>query len=69
MKCQFNLAWIGKCGEETKAETVGYCKIHRKVKCQVCGGQAIRQCSCATSLVCGRPLCNNCNCPSHGEGY
>jgi hypothetical protein len=60
-KCKFDRAWIGACGAECGEET--YCLAHRKVKCTVCGEQATHECPEAGSLVCGYPLCDNC------EGY
>lgn len=60
-KCKFDLAWIGSCKQE--ADDSGFCATHQKEKCQVCGGQATRQCEYTGQFVCGVPLCDNC------EGY
>lgn len=62
-KCKFDLAWVGPCNRE------GYpfCEEHSKVRCRACGGQAVRECSIAVSLVCGHPLCKICKCPVHKE--
>lgn len=65
MKCNFNLAWIGKCGKPVHKN--GVCEEHSETKCRVCKRQATRQCSIASSLVCGMPLCSQCKCPVRGH--
>jgi hypothetical protein len=35
-------------------------------RCCVCGTATRWACPSASSLVCGRPLCRECRCPSHG---
>jgi len=61
MSCQFVIAWVGTCKKPTK-EGKDYCEKHEKEKCS-CGGQAVTECSATIGpMVCGRPLCGNCNC-------
>lgn len=56
-KCKFDLAWVGPCGKETDGE---YCSEHSTIECCSCGEPAIKQCSETMGLVCGAPLCDNC---------
>ena len=53
MKCEFNIAWSGKCGIED-------CEKHSNLKCCVCGEPATRSCDATSGLICGAALCNNC---------
>src|ERR1043165_714954 len=57
-KCIFDNAWSGKCGR--LALSSGLCENHLNLKCSSCNSQTIKQCTNESSLVCGRPLCNNC---------
>ena len=57
-KCPFIIAWQGQCGKPGNP----YCKDHKDKKCSYCGKQATRECCFASSLVCGRPLCEECSC-------
>lgn len=57
-KCKFNLAWVGNCNESTTDNDL--CDKHKKEKCCSCGEQATRECSETMGLVCGAPLCDNC---------
>jgi hypothetical protein len=61
--CNYNLAWIGKC-KNSNVEGESYCKEHLNKRCK-CGKQATHECSIASSLVCGYPLCDICKCPLH----
>jgi hypothetical protein len=58
-KCCFDLAWIGKCGQET-LDGKELCPRHEKEKCAACGAQATHQCDETMGLVCGAPLCRDC---------
>ena len=60
-KCRFFLAWVGYC-KAKPAEGSRYCNEHLTDKCGVCGKQATKQCSIASSLVCGYLLCNSKKC-------
>ena len=53
-KCQFDIAWQGKCGKPT-IEGSKYCKEHDGLKCKNCGNQATHECSETFGLVCGAP--------------
>lgn len=57
-KCIFDLAWTGPCKQETVNGE--YCKNHSVTKCCVCGEQATHECGETFMLVCGAPLCDNC---------
>jgi len=58
-KCIFIKAFIGKCNEH--AVHGEYCKEHSELKCCVCGLKAARDCPETLGLVCGAPLCDNCD--------
>ena len=60
-QCQFVIPWAGRCKRISEQD---YCEEHRRQKCH-CGKQATTGCDSAGSLVCGRPLCDNCQCPTH----
>lgn len=53
MICEFNLAWIGKCGKEN-------CTEHADLKCCSCGSTATHECAETMGLVCGALLCESC---------
>lgn len=56
-KCSFKLAWKGECGASTSSK---YCKEHNSVMCSSCGKKATRECEETMGLVCGAPLCDDC---------
>ena len=56
--CQFNLAWQGACG--MPANESGFCEKHEDILCVSCGKQATRECAETMMLVCGAPLCDDC---------
>jgi hypothetical protein len=58
MKCKFVKAWIGKCNKE--ADDSGYCLEHKNLVCESCGAQATHTCAETMGLVCGAPLCDEC---------
>jgi hypothetical protein len=51
--CSFDLAWRGKCGEPN-------CEKHASLKCGSCGAPATHECDETMGLVCGVPLCADC---------
>ena len=55
--CNFNLAWVGDCKESPEKI---FCEKHENIKCCSCGKQATHECAETMGLVCGAPLCNNC---------
>jgi hypothetical protein len=67
MTCKFSRAWIGECDKE--ADESGFCREHGKEKCCVCGTQATRTCSETMALVCGAPLCDDCEHTTQSNGY
>ena len=58
-KCKYTLAWIGQC-ENDAIDGSMYCKEHSGIMCVSCGKPATRQCEETSGLVCGAPLCNDC---------
>lgn len=57
-RCQWDKAWIGQCRNEAQVGDK-YCKEHQK-QCICCGKDATGECSETCGLVCGAPLCDNC---------
>jgi hypothetical protein len=63
LTCVFDEAWRGKCGKPASGEPA-LCEKHRdaeRYSCW-CGEQAVKECSVASSFVCGRPLCADHGC-------
>lgn len=58
-RCNFNQAWAGHCNKECDDE---FCEDHKKIKCKICGGQAVKTCKETFQFVCGTPLCGKCKC-------
>ena len=56
--CCFDNGWAGKCKNE--AIENGFCEEHKDVKCCSCVEKATRLCDETGFLVCGAPLCDNC---------
>lgn len=52
--CDFLVAWVGRCQHESP------CEKHKDLKCVSCGSPATMSCDETGGLVCGEPLCNNC---------
>jgi len=53
--CGYDMAWAGKC-------TKNNCEDHKLIKCSYCGKKAVKDCGYCGFLVCGKPLCKDCNC-------
>lgn len=67
-ECVFYEAWQGECGNDSVPGTEPpLCEEHRTRECSNCGGQATTMCGHAGQFVCGRPLCETCECPSHNQ--
>ena len=70
--CRYDLAWRGPCRQHSENDI---CEFHSKIKCQVCGAQATKECDHTGQFVCGTPLCDNCegitdtSKPSGGWGF
>ncbi len=62
MNCTFNLAYRGHCGVESDTDR---CVQHRGLYCAGCGAWATGECCHTMQLVCGAPLCRDCE---HGDG-
>lgn len=60
-KCIYDRAWVGYCGNQVEPNNV-YCNDHKHLRCTVCGENATKECSETYGLVCGRPLCDTCEC-------
>jgi len=56
--CKYGLAWIGRCRKE--AVDGDYCEDHKDIMCCSCGAKATHQCAETMGLVCGAPLCDDC---------
>lgn len=52
--CNFNEAWIGPCQNPKP------CEEHSHQVCSSCGQPATQSCAETMGLVCGAPLCNDC---------
>lgn len=65
--CDFNVAWVGKCGEPVVEN--GKCEKHKDTKCCSCGAPATHQCYETGQFVCGFPLCDECEHTIHPEGH
>ena len=73
--CGFKRAWTSPCNLP-KLEGEEVCSVHIDKKCW-CGGQAVKECSVASSFVCGTPTCadHECHCiaagltGSHGHAH
>ncbi len=63
--CPFIRAWIGHCNKPIAAGS-SYCAEHARLTCVSCDAQATGECSAALGLVCGSPLCNDCQHDSNG---
>lgn len=57
-KCNYDRPWQGPCPVVVD-DPLARCKDHDKV-CVSCGADATHDCSMASSMVCGAPLCDNC---------
>lgn len=65
MNCKYDVPYVGECSKQAITNS-DYCWEHSRRTCDVCEKQATRGCSVAVSLVCGMPICNNCNyCRTH----
>jgi len=64
--CKFQIAWRGQCCKPIHEN--GMCEEHSKVKCVSCGAQATHECSETGQLVCGAPLCDDCEHTTAMEG-
>lgn len=56
-KCKFDLAWVGKCNKPCEGD---FCDGHKNIVCVSCGKPATHECSETMGLVCGFPLCDDC---------
>jgi hypothetical protein len=57
MTCNWIKSWVGPCDEESVGE---FCKEHLGLACCSCGEQSTHDCEETFGLVCGHPLCDNC---------
>lgn len=64
--CKFQKAWIGQCCKPIHEN--GMCEEHSKVKCVSCGAQATHECPETGTLVCGAPLCDDCEHTTYEDG-
>lgn len=59
MRCKYTKAYIGRCENEA-IEGEDYCEEHLDLECSSCGEQATHECTETFGLVCGAPLCDDC---------
>ena len=64
--CSFDRAWIGKCKKPAEKDL---CEEHKGIKCCSCGKRATRECPETMQLVCGAPLCDDCEHTIRHNGY
>lgn len=57
--CNFGVAWLGDCPAQV-AEEGQRCEKHANLKCASCNAPATHTCDETGQLVCGTPLCDNC---------
>lgn len=57
MACRFEKAWVGPCKKLSIGE---FCEDHLGKTCSSCGAQATGECNETMGLVCGMPLCDDC---------
>lgn len=59
--CEWDIAWVGRCGEPTPSG-IRYCAKHTET-CVCCNKRpANRDCDASVlGLVCGAPLCDQCH--------
>lgn len=57
--CEFIKDWAGKCGNDVP-EGNRFCEEHQGLECRGCGDQAVETCAETMGLVCGAPLCEDC---------
>jgi len=65
-KCRYAEAWRGNCKEA--ADESGFCEKHKGIKCVSCGAQATHDCPETGQLVCGAPLCDDCEHTTYENG-
>lgn len=58
-QCRFTLAYVGRC-ESDALPGKTMCSKHDGLACRGCGAQATQECPSASSLVCGAPICDDC---------
>ena len=70
-KCKFIKAWIGNCN---RTSSDSFCEEHEGIACVNCREQATHECEETMGMVCGAPLCDDCEhtiqsngCNSGGE--
>jgi hypothetical protein len=66
-QCKFHLAWIGQCCIET-APFSDFCEEHKDKICCSCGAPATHECNETMGLICGAPLCDNCEHTIYSNG-
>lgn len=58
-KCNYDKPWQGTCQTPVNSP-LERCDEHKDRVCCSCGAPATRDCSMASSMVCGAPLCDDC---------
>ena len=65
-RCVFDECWVGRCKADGEGDPP-LCGSHRGRKCW-CGAQAVKNCSVASSFVCGMPTCADHECQAVAYG-
>jgi len=65
-ECGFNQAWIGPCKKEVSKKG-DHCDEHI-FTCASCGEPATKSCAETGMLVCGAPLCDDCDHTTQSNG-
>jgi len=58
-KCNYDVPYQGQCQNPVDSP-LDRCDEHKGRVCCSCGAPATRDCSMASSMVCGAPLCDDC---------
>lgn len=69
--CVYDEAWAGACGDPAVESDPPRCDEHAEKTCASCGAPATGGCEATFGLVCGAPLCDDCemsDCPVHPRG-
>ena len=56
-QCKYWPSWQPQCRAECEGD---FCEKHAAIYCCVCRDKATHECDHTGQLVCGAPLCNNC---------
>lgn len=58
--CTFVKPWQGECGDAGTGDPPR-CEEHTDLECGVCGAPAVTRCKASFGMMCGNPLCEDCD--------